>query len=73
MSEDEIRSALGANRLHVPDTDSEALEIINTFLTQSEKEDLKEREPELEHELRENLILKEHQLEASVGDESGRH
>lgn len=42
-----LKSALAENRLHVPDTDDDALEIINSLMSLSEKSDLKERAPRL--------------------------
>jgi len=57
--DDEVKTALAKNRLHVPDTDSEAMEIMNALITHREKEDIRDREPELYKELRKELVSKE--------------
>ena len=49
--------ALAENRLHVPDTDDEAMEIINALTTRHEKDELEEHEPELYIEMRRNIYL----------------
>ena len=51
ISENEILSNLAKNRLHVPDTDREAMELIDLLTTPAEKDDIKEREPQLYKEL----------------------
>jgi len=55
--EDKIKMALAENRLHVPDTDDEAMEIINALTTRHEKDELEEHEPELYIEMRRNIYL----------------
>ena len=48
---EELMTKLGENRLHVPDNDIRSLELIDRLLSNTEKEDIKEREPELIREL----------------------
>lgn len=50
-SGEELMTKLGENRLHVPDNDIRSLELIDRLLSNTEKEDIKEREPELYREL----------------------
>lgn len=50
---EELKNELSKNRLHIPDSTHRALEMIDLLLNENEKLDLKEREPQLYHELRE--------------------
>lgn len=54
--EENLKKELAKNRLHTVDTHQRELEIIDMLLNESEKQDLKEREPEFYQEL---LELKE--------------
>jgi len=60
---DELSSELAKNRLHVPDTDSEAFEIMSMLLTEKDKNELKYREPELYNELERMIKSREVTLE----------
>ncbi|MDO8495982.1 MAG: nucleoside-diphosphate kinase [bacterium] len=48
---DELSNELAKNRLHIPDTDLEAIELIKMLLTEKEKDELRSREPDLCNEL----------------------
>lgn len=48
---DDLEDELRKNRIHVPDTQAEVLEVINMLITEKEKMELGEREPELYREL----------------------
>jgi nucleoside diphosphate kinase len=66
LTGEELGSELSRNRLHVPDTDKEMLEIIDMFLIENERMELKDREPELYSELmrfNENREIKNEFLE----------
>jgi nucleoside diphosphate kinase len=62
----ELGNELAKNRLHVPDTDREMFEIMSMLLTEKERAELRDREPELYDELikfNENREIKNEFLE----------
>ena len=66
LTEEGLGGELSRNRLHVPDTDEEMFEVLNMLLTENERMELKDREPELYSELmrfNENREIKNEFLE----------
>ena len=66
LTGEELGGELSRNRLHVPDTDEEMFEVLNMLLTENERMELKDREPELYSELmrfNENREIKNEFLE----------
>lgn len=51
LAGDDLGNELSRNRLHVPDTDEEMFEIVDLLLTENERLEIKDREPELYSEL----------------------